>query len=184
MEEVVETIKPKRAPRKKKEEGTAVAVSQKKPRKVVAKAPEEAAAVLPILESASGPREYLHSIGRRKQSIAQVRLYRRGTGSIVVNERDCKAYFPHATFVTIVNAPLQTIGQADKVDITAHVVGGGIRGQAEAVRLGIARALIQMNPTFRVSLKRAGFLKRDPRVKERKKYGLKKARRAPQWAKR
>lgn len=178
------TTKPKRAPRKKKTDEGAIASEpkEKKARKVAVKAPEEVA-VLSVVESSSG-REYLHAIGRRKESIAQVRLYRRGSGSITVNEQISKKYFPHATFVEIVSAPLHTIGQADKVDVTAHVVGGGIRGQAEAVRLGIARALIQMNPTFRVSLKRAGFLKRDPRVKERKKYGLKKARRAPQWAKR
>lgn len=176
------TTKPKRAPRKKKEAVETNEPKEKKMRKATPKAPE-AAAVLPVAEETHG-RDYLHAIGRRKQSIAQVRLYRRGSGSVIVNDRECKIYFPHATFVDIVYAPLHTIGQADKVDVSAHVVGGGIRGQAEAVRLGIARALTQMNPTFRVSLKRAGFLKRDPRVKERKKYGLKKARRAPQWAKR
>lgn len=128
--------------------------------------------------------EYLAAIGRRKEAIAQVRLLRRGEGEILVNARPYTQYFPHQALQATVRAPLEAIGQSDKVDIAIKVQGGGLRGQAEAARLGISRALIELNPTFRVSLKRLGYLKRDPRVKERKKYGLKKARRAPQWAKR
>lgn len=129
-------------------------------------------------------REYLYGLGRRKEAIAQVRVYRKGSGKITVNERDYTNYFPRFDLQETVRGPLATVGQLDAVDVVATVYGGGSRGQADAVQLGIARALLKQNDTFRVGLKRQGFLHRDPRVKERKKYGLKKARRAPQWAKR
>lgn len=141
---------------------------------------------LPIVsEPATAPtREYLYGLGRRKEAIAQVRVYRKGSGKITINDRDFVQYFPRFDLQETVRGPLVTVGQLDAVDVAAIVYGGGSRGQADAVQLGIARALLKQNDTFRVGLKRQGFLRRDPRVKERKKYGLKKARRAPQWAKR
>ena len=135
-------------------------------------------------ESSATSGRYLYAIGRRKQSVAQVRLFQGGKGKITVNEQDFEKYFPLASLQESLRSPLKAVGQFGTVDIWARVKGGGIRGQAEAIRLGISRALVMQDPTFRTSLKRLDFLRRDPRVKERKKYGLKGARRAPQWAKR
>ena len=113
---------------------------------------------------------YLYGTGRRKSSVARVHLFENGTGSITINGRDIDEYFG-----------LETLG---KVDIVATVEGGGVSGQAGALRHGVARALLLVNPDYRPILKKAGFLTRDPRMKERKKYGLKAARRAPQFSKR
>jgi len=129
-------------------------------------------------------RPYLCAVGRRKEAIATVRLYKNGKGGITVNKKLYSEYFPTSELEQIVSSPLKSVGQADKVDIEAKVRGGGMRGQAEAVRLGIARVLVQLNINFKKNLRKAGFLTRDPRVKERKKYGLRRARRAPQWQKR
>lgn len=126
---------------------------------------------------------YTRTIGRRKEATAQVRLSH-GTGKVTVNERDLKDYFPYAEWQQIVHAPFVASGMEGKFDVMAKVQGGGIRGQADSLRLAIARALIVWNPDFRPSLKTLGFLSRDARVKERKKYGHKKARRSPQWSKR
>ncbi|MBI4280755.1 30S ribosomal protein S9 [Candidatus Uhrbacteria bacterium] len=128
--------------------------------------------------------EYLSATGRRKEAVALVRLFRRGSGKMTVNDKEYQIYFPRYDLRETMIAPLRAVGQQDLLDVWARVRGGGMRGQAEAIRLGIARALLKQNPTFRISLKRLDFLRRDPREKERKKYGLKKARRAPQWAKR
>jgi small subunit ribosomal protein S9 len=127
---------------------------------------------------------YIPSVGRRKKAIARVRLIKNGTGKIVVNGKAYDQYFTVFDLRKQITEPLTVVGQADAVDISAKVIGGGMRGQAEAIRQGISRSLIQLNPTFRKSLKKLGFLMRDPRKKERKKPGLKKARRAPQWSKR
>ena len=129
-------------------------------------------------------RTYLRAIGRRKEAVAQIRLYKNGTGKISVNQRPVDAYFPSFEYRLIAVAPLLTVGQSDKVDVSALVSGGGLRGQADSVSLGIARALLELNPTFRRSLRKAGLITRDARIKERKKPGLKRARRAPQWQKR
>lgn len=126
---------------------------------------------------------YTYAVGRRKESVAQVRLFA-GTGTMTINERKYQDYFPRFDLQESLRAPLRAVGKLETVDVWARVRGGGIRGQAEAVRLGISRALVSEEPTFRASLKPLDFLRRDPRKKERKKYGLKKARRAPQWAKR
>ena len=129
-------------------------------------------------------RTYYYGTGRRKSSVARVRVYENGTGSIQVNGRELGEYFGLDTLHLIVHQPLATVDLVGKVDVVATVSGGGVSGQAGAIRHGIARALLTLNPEFRTPLKAAGFLTRDPRVKERKKYGLKAARRAPQFSKR
>ena len=129
-------------------------------------------------------KKYFYGTGRRKSSIARVRVYENGTGSITINGRDIDDYFGLETLKMVVRQPLNTTSTLGKVDIVATVEGGGVSGQAGALRHGISRALLQVNPDFRPILKKAGFLTRDPRMKERKKYGLKAARRAPQFSKR
>ena len=129
-------------------------------------------------------KKYFYGTGRRKSSVARVRVYENGTGAITINGRDINDYFGLDTLKLVVNQPLVTTAMVGKVDIVVTVVGGGVSGQAGAIRHGISRALILLNPEFRAALKAAGFLTRDPRMKERKKYGLKAARRAPQFSKR
>ena len=129
-------------------------------------------------------RAYHYGTGRRKASVARVRVYENGTGSITINGRDIDEYFGLETLKLIVRQPLNTTGTIGKVDIVCTVEGGGVTGQAGAIRHGVSRALLEINPEFRAQLKAAGFLTRDPRMKERKKYGLKAARRAPQFSKR
>ena len=127
-------------------------------------------------------RPYMYGTGRRKHSVARVHLIPNGTGAITINGRDIDDYFGLETLKLIVRQPLVTTGTVGKVDIEATVHGGG--GQAGAIRHGISRALLLVDENYRASLKAAGFLTRDPRMKERKKYGLKAARRAPQFSKR
>ena len=122
--------------------------------------------------------------GRRKKAIARVRLVPAGSGTIIINDRSLEDYFPMGTLQYIVKQPLKEVEAEGKYDVLGNVVGGGYTGQAGAIKLGIARALIEADPNTRPALKKAGFLTRDPRAKERKKYGLKKARRAPQFSKR
>lgn len=126
---------------------------------------------------------YFYGTGRRKKSVARVRLYA-GTGNITVNGRDVDDYFGLETLKLIINQPFGVTSTEGKFDVVCTAKGGGISGQAGAIRHGIARALLQADETYRPALKKAGFLTRDPRMKERKKYGLKKARRAPQFSKR
>lgn len=126
---------------------------------------------------------YFYGTGRRKSSVARVRIYN-GTGKITINDRDIDDYFGLETLKLIVRQPLALTGTADKFDIVCRVNGGGVTGQAGAIRHGVARALLQYNEELRAELKKAGLLTRDPRMKERKKYGLKGARRAPQFSKR
>jgi len=127
---------------------------------------------------------YLYGTGRRKSSVARVHLFQGGTGAITINGRDIDEYFGLETLKYIVRQPLNTTETVGKVDISATVKGGGVTGQAGAIRHGISRALLQVDENFRPALKEAGFLTRDSRMKERKKYGLKAARRAPQFSKR
>ena len=127
---------------------------------------------------------YLYGTGRRKSSVARVHLFPNGTGAITINGRDIDDYFGLETLKMVVRQPLNTTDTLGKVDIVATVEGGGVSGQAGALRHGISRALLLLNPDYRPLLKMAGFLTRDPRMKERKKYGLKAARRAPQFSKR
>jgi len=124
-----------------------------------------------------------YGTGRRKKSIARVRLVN-GKGKITINGKDIDEYFGAETLKVIVKQPLNTTNTLSKYDVICKVVGGGFTGQAGAIRLGISRALLKANSEFRPTLKVAGFLTRDPRMKERKKYGLKKARKAPQFSKR
>ena len=126
---------------------------------------------------------YFYGTGRRKKSVARVRVYA-GTGKITINDRDIDDYFGLETLKLIVRQPLALTGTTDKFDIVCRVNGGGVTGQAGAIRHGISRALLQYDENLRPELKKAGFLTRDPRMKERKKYGLKGARRAPQFSKR
>jgi len=124
-----------------------------------------------------------YGTGRRKNAVARVFLLP-GDGKITVNGRPLGEYFGRKTLETIVRQPVSLTGTESRFDIRAKVLGGGVSGQAGAVKMGIARALIQADPNLRPVLKQAGFLTRDPRMKERRKYGLKKARRAPQYSKR
>ena len=126
---------------------------------------------------------YFYGTGRRKKSVARVRLYP-GTGAITINGRDVDQYFGLETLKLIINQPFGVTETLGKYDVVANVIGGGISGQAGAIRHGIARALLVADETTRGALKAAGLLTRDPRMKERKKYGLKAARRAPQFSKR
>ena len=127
---------------------------------------------------------YFYGTGRRKSSVARVHIYPSGSGRITINNRDIDSYFGLDTLKLIVRQPLVTTDMLGKVDVVATVVGGGVTGQAGAIRHGIARGLLKYDENFRPALKKAGFLTRDPRMKERKKYGLKAARRAPQFSKR
>lgn len=126
---------------------------------------------------------YFYGTGRRKSSVARVRLYQ-GTGKITLNDRDIDDYFGLETLKLIVRQPLNLTDTLGKFDVVCRVAGGGVTGQAGAVRHGISRALLKYSEELRPALKKAGFLTRDPRMKERKKYGLKGARRAPQFSKR
>ena len=126
---------------------------------------------------------YFYGTGRRKNSVARVRVYS-GTGKIIINDRDIDDYFGLETLKLIVRQPLVVAGVEGKFDIVVRVSGGGVSGQAGAIRHGLSRALLVYDENLRPELKKAGFLTRDPRMKERKKYGLKAARRAPQFSKR
>jgi len=127
--------------------------------------------------------KYFEAVGRRKTSIARVRLYTK-KGDVIINDKDYSKYFPILRLQKAVISPIEELNVADKVGVTVKVQGGGINSQSGAVRLGISRALVLYNPNFRKPLRKVGYLTRDARAVERKKYGLKKARRAPQWKKR
>ncbi len=141
---------------------------------------EEEEIVKPVAKS----EHYFEAIGRRKTAIARVRLFTVGEKTILINKNPLASYFPSFELQKIVLSPLEITKHLDQFRISVLVKGGGKVSQAEAIRHGLSRALVLFNPTFRKRLKKAGFLKRDPRMKERKKFGLKRARRAPQWQKR
>jgi len=128
--------------------------------------------------------KFMEAVGRRKSAIARVRYFPDGDGTIIVNGKPLASAFPWFEYQAEIVKPLTLANLSGTGSISAKVVGGGPRGQVGAIRLGIARVLLQVNPEWRTTLKSVGLLKRDPRVKERKKYGLKRARRAPQWQKR
>lgn len=140
-------------------------------------------ATAPAEEKAGGRDRYFEAVGRRKTAVARVRLFTRA-GDFTVNDKLYGSYFPTLEFQKIAEDALQKMKLFGRFRVSVKTSGGGLHAQAEATRHGLARCLIKFNPDFRKRLKRAGYLKRDPRMKERKKFGLKKARRAPQWAKR
>ncbi len=171
------------------------------PKKVAAKAVETVAAPkavkaevvkeAKVVKSAKTPTkipartgEFFYAAGNRKTSVARVRLYDKGTGTIEINGLKIEEYIGVPDKRDSIKAPLRITGHSKTFDITVKTSGGGKSGQADAIRHGIAKALLAFDPTLRITLKRAGFLTRDPRMKERKKYGLHRARRAPQWSKR
>lgn len=181
----------------KKTAAPAAPVAQKEPKEMVTQLPlhdlgslkstaekaekvEKAAKTTPTL--AKGQMYY--ATGKRKTSIARTRLISNGSGIVTINNRSLEDYIPLAAKRESVKAPLRITGNNNKFDISIKVSGGGVSSQADAMRHGVAKALLEFDPALRLSLKRAGFLTRDPRMKERKKYGLHRARRAPQWSKR
>ena len=127
---------------------------------------------------------YFKGLGRRKTSVASVRLFTQGDKTFIINNKLCQEYFPTFELQQVAGASLKKMKAQERFRVVCVVNGGGIHSQAEAIRHGIARALIDFNPDFRKRLRRSGFLTRDPRARERKKFGLKRARRAPQWTKR
>jgi small subunit ribosomal protein S9 len=153
---------------------------------------ESAEETTEVTESDENRKRYFEAVGRRKRSVARVRLMTRKSGDetredaalMTVNGKDYLEYFTDKDLVGIVESPLRKLKSLHRFKITVKVVGGGIAGQADAIRHGISRTLEQFDENFRKKLKKAGFLTRDPRKKERKKYGLKKARKAPRWSKR
>lgn len=129
--------------------------------------------------------EYYYGMGRRKTAVARVRLYPNGEGNVTVNGKNAQSYFgQREALMATINSPLRTLDLNDTYDMTIKVLGGGVSGQAGAIRHALARALVRVNPEWKPPLRRAGFLTRDPRMKERKKPGLKRARKAPQYTKR
>lgn len=158
------------------------ATTQKDPARKVKQKPEKDAGAKEKAAAVQG--KYFYAVGRRKSATATVRLYPKGKGNVVINDKDWKDYFPVAWDQTLVEKPLVVVSVNGKVDATIRVQGGGVRGQIDAIRLGFARALIKWQEDLKPVLKKQGLLTRDSRVKERKKPGLKRARRAPQWQKR
>ncbi len=172
-----------------------VTIKKEKPIKVKKAVAKEKEPVLPeeqeVREEIIDPKikRYYEAVGRRKTATAQVRLYavkpfEEDLGKVTVNGKSYKDYFTRADHQQTVEAALRKIKSLNRFEVSVKVRGGGITAQAEAIRHGVARALVEFNADFRKKLKRSAYLKRDPRMKERKKFGLKKARRAPQWAKR
>lgn len=128
--------------------------------------------------------KYFEAVGRRKTAVARVRLFTQGDKEIIINDKDYKEYFPVLEMQQIIDSPLEKMKTLNKFRISVKVKGGGVHAQAEAVRHGISRALVKFNSDFRKRLRQIGYLTRDPRMRERKKFGLKRARRGPQWSKR
>ena len=132
----------------------------------------------------SGPVDYIPAVGRRKTAVARVRVFPNGNGTITVNGRDSNTYFGRGTLTDVIRQPLRLLDMGGNFTVTVKVVGGGVSGQAGAIRHAIARALVKIDEALRPQMRQAGYLTRDPRAKERKKYGLKRARKAPQYTKR
>ena len=188
------------SPRTKKTESTESKEhpeKKAKPKKSVRKTPArkpkkeaetvEVAAVMKAVQPVEKPeekRDYIYAVGRRKSAVARIRFFPQGTGSFTVNKKSVEAYFSTFESQKIAREALEKIEAKGIYDVSAYVRGGGVAGQADAVRLGIARALVKFNEDFKKPMRSLSFLTRDPRVKERKKPGLKRARRAPQFSKR
>ena len=158
----------------------------KKRKKATKKAPKKKVVSKKKVEkkALTKPTRYFEATGRRKTAVARVRLFTQGEKAFLVNEKSLEIYFPILKLQQIARSPLLKMKCLDKFRISVILKGGGLTGQAEALRHGISRALVIFNPDFRKRLKKTGFLTRDPRMRERKKFGLKRARRAPQWQKR
>lgn len=176
-------------PKKKieKKEASEEPVKKEVTRAVKTEAKKEKKEKAPVLPPKI--RKYFEAVGRRKTATARVRLFTTRPfegeeGKIIINGKTYKLYFPLMELQQTVEASLTKLKSLNRFEVEAKVMGGGIRAQAEAIRHGLARVLVKFNADFRKKLKRAGYIKRDPRMKKRKKYGLKKARKAPQWAKR
>lgn len=173
---------------KKKDEKAKAHVATKEAKKItVKKAEDQQERFEAGIEKTNKPfkkKSYIYNVGKRKTAVATVRLHKKGEGKVEINGKDLLEYFGEANLREIASSPLDLVTQRKNVNVTVKVAGGGKKGQAEAIRNGIAKALLELNPNFRKPLKKAGFLSRDSRKKERKKPGLKSARRAPQWRKR
>lgn len=169
-----ESIKKKGRPKKIKKE------IEKEKKEVTIEKPK----LEKTLEAKEQTKDYYYAVGRRKSAVARIRYYPEGNGEITINNKDYHQYFPYFEQQKIVLSPLVLLNQQNKGRFSIKVAGGGSKGQAESIRHGLAKLMVYLHPEGRVILKRAGFLMRDARVKERKKYGLKRARRAPQWQKR
>lgn len=158
-------------------------MAEKAPKQVVKKAAPSKTVKAKKEAAQENSQDHYRAVGRRKEAIARVRLTS-GTGQFIVNEKPVEIYFPSFELLKSVQSPLVQTNTREAYDVSVKVIGGGFRGQAEAVRHGIARALLEIYPDFRKTLRSLGYLTRDPRIKERKKPGLKRARRAPQFSKR
>jgi len=165
-----------------KKRGRPKKIKEEKEKKVKEK--KEKSEKKELKKTAVKPARYLEAVGRRKTSVARIRLFTQGEKEFLINEKPYQQYFPTLDLQQIANAALEKMKCVDRFRISAKVKGGGFHSQAEAVRHGIARVLVEFNSEFRKRLRRVGFLTRDPRKRERKKFGLKRARRAPQWRKR
>lgn len=177
--------KPAKVPRAKAATTRAKKTAEETPTIAAVSTPVESITetTAPVEETAVEPGTVTRGLGRRKTAVARVRVTA-GKGTITVNRQPAEKYFVTFEQRNAVTIPLKTVGMENALNISVTATGGGRHSQAEAVRLGISRALIQINPAYRKTLKKLGFLTRDPRAKERKKPGLKRARRAPQWSKR
>ncbi len=148
--------------------------------------------VKPVTDSLVGKSEgvslpdgkYVYAVGKRKTAVGTLRVFQNGTGTITINNKDYTQYFPQKTLQELILQPLIMCGKKDIMDCTIYIKGGGINGQVSSIRNALAKALVNLDENLRLSLRSAGLLTRDARIKERKKYGLKRARRAPQWTKR
>ncbi|HHE76651.1 MAG TPA: 30S ribosomal protein S9 [Candidatus Parcubacteria bacterium] len=184
-EEKKETIKKGKVSNKRTKKTVKVAASEKKSvKKETKKDGEKKTKAVKAAKSERSGARYFEAVGRRKTSVARVRLFTQGEREILINGKSYQQYFPILENQLNITAPLEKMKMLDRFRVLVKVKGGGFNSQSEAVRHGIARALLKFNPEFRKKLRKAGFLTRDPRTRERKKFGLKRARRAPQWRKR
>lgn len=169
--------KSKKIPQKRKKSTEKKRLKKEKIKKTEKKAK-------PLVLKKEGPERYWEAVGRRKTAVARVRIFTKGEKEFLVNKKPYKEYFPTLDLWQTTLSPLQKMNTSDRFRILTKVKGGGYHAQAQAVRHAIARALVKFNPNFQKRLRKAGYLTRDPRMRERKKPGLKRARRAPQWKKR
>lgn len=188
------TVKPKTIKKVKTDTENKTASAEKKekkikkpsvPKEVDLEAPKlEIDSEAPVLPSQGKEERYYEAIGRRKTAVARVRLFTKGDKVFIVNDKPINEYFREPELLDVATSSMTKMKSLDRFRIVAKASGGGLRGQAEAIRHGSARVLVQFNPDYQKRLRRAGYLTRDSRMKERKKFGLKRARKAPQWAKR